>query len=110
MAINLIKGQRVEIESGLTRLKVEMGWKVNPNADPAYDLDASTFLLGSNGQIENEYDFVFYGSGNQTQALDDNGKPIIDESGKPVMRPISLDKSVLGSIDDLGDYDDDTVE
>lgn len=43
MAINLIKGQRVEIESGLTRLKVEMGWKVNPNADPAYDLDASTF-------------------------------------------------------------------
>lgn len=26
MAINLIKGQRVEIESGLTRLKVEMGW------------------------------------------------------------------------------------
>ena len=59
MAINLIKGQRVEIESGLTRLKVEMGWKVNPNADPAYDLDASTFLLGSNGQIENEYDFLF---------------------------------------------------
>ena len=54
MAINLIKGQRVEIESGLTRLKVEMGWKVNPNAEPAYDLDASTFLLGSNGQIENE--------------------------------------------------------
>ena len=108
MAINLIKGQRVEIESGLTRLKVEMGWKVNPNADPAYDLDASTFLLGNNGQIENEYDFVFYGSGNQTQALDDNGKPIFDESGKPVMRPISLDKSVLGSIDDLGDDDDDT--
>lgn len=62
MAINLIKGQRVEIEAGLTHLKVEMGWKVNPNADPAYDLDASTFLLGSNGQIENEYDFVFYGS------------------------------------------------
>ena len=28
MAINLIKGQRVEIESGLTRLKVEMGWKI----------------------------------------------------------------------------------
>ena len=29
MAINLIKGQRVEIESGLTRLKVEMGWKMH---------------------------------------------------------------------------------
>lgn len=110
MAINLIKGQRVEIGTGLTQLKVEMGWKVNPNADPAYDLDASTFLLGSDGQIENEYDFVFYGSGNQVQALDDNGKPLYDEDGKPVMRPISVDKSVLGSIDDPGDDDDDTGE
>lgn len=110
MAINLIKGQRVEIQSGLTRLKVEMGWKVNPNADPAYDLDASTFLLGSNGQIENEYDFVFYGSGNQIQAVDDKGKSMYDNDGKPVMRPISVDKSVLGSIDDLGDDDDDTGE
>ena len=54
MAINLIKGQRVEIAAGLTRLKVEMGWKVNPNADPPYDLDASTFLLESDGQIGNE--------------------------------------------------------
>lgn len=110
MAINLIKGQRVEIGTGLTQLKVEMGWKVNPNADPAYDLDASTFLLGSDGQIENEYDFVFYGSGNQVQALDDNGKPLYDEYGKAVMRPISVDKSVLGSIDDPGDDDDDTGE
>lgn len=59
--INLIKGQRVEIEAGLTRLRVEMGWKVNPNAEPPYDLDASTFLLGSNGQIENEYDLFSMG-------------------------------------------------
>ena len=97
MAINLIKGQRVEIASGLTRLKVEMGWKVNPNADPAYDLDASTFLLGNSGQIENEYDFVFYGSPNKIEV---NGE----------MRPCSVDKSVLGSVDDLGDDDDDTGE
>ena len=110
MAINLIKGQRVEIASGLTRLKVEMGWKVNPKADPAYDLDASTFLLGSNGQIENEYDFVFYGSGNQVQALNEKGKPLYDNDGKPVMRPVSVDKSVLGSVDDPGDDNDDTGE
>lgn len=98
MAINLIKGQRVEIESGLTRLKVEMGWKVNPNAEPAYDLDAFTFLLGSNGQIENEYDFVFYGSPNTIEV---NG----------AVCPCSVDKSVLGSsVDDLGADDDDTGE
>ena len=95
MAINLVKGERVSLDSGLTRLKVEMGWKVNPNADPPYDLDASTFLLGEAGQIENEYDFVFYGSPNKTTV---NGEE----------RPCSVDKSVLGSVDDLGDDDDNT--
>lgn len=92
MAINLVKGQRVEI--GLTRIVVEMGWKVNPNVIPPYDLDASTFLLGNSGQIEHEYDFVFYGSPNKNEE----------------MRPCSLDGSVLGSKDDLGDDDDDTGE
>lgn len=98
MPINLVKGQRVGIEAGLTQLKVEMGWKVNPNTMPPYDLDASTFLLGENGQIENESDFVFYGSSNT----------IKDEDGN--VRPCSLDKSVLGSVDDLGDDDDNTGE
>jgi len=108
MAINLIKGQRVELDSGLSRLKVEMGWSLNNNA--RYDLDASTFLLGNSGQIENEYDFVFYGSPNKTEAKDEDGRTIFDKEGKIVYRPISLDKSVLGSIDDLGNDEDDTGE
>ncbi len=95
MAINLVKGQRVEI--GLSKLIVEMGWKVNPSAKPSYDLDASTFLLRSNGEIGVEEDFVFYGS----------CKTIDTPAGK---RPISNDGSVLGSVDDLGDDDDDTGE
>ena len=103
MAINLIKGQRVEIESNLSRLVVEMGWKVNPNAEPPYDLDASTFLLGNGGQIENEADFVFYGSPNRVPALDKYENQLYDENNNPLTRPISLDKSVIGSVDDPGD-------
>ena len=95
MAINLVKGQRVEI--GLSRLIVEVGWKVNPNAQPPYDLDASTFLLRANGEIGVEEDFVFYGS----------CKTIDTPDGK---RPVSNDGSVLGSVDDLGDDDDNTGE
>ncbi len=95
MAINLVKGQRVEI--GLSRLIVEVGWKVNPNAQPPYDLDASTFLLRANGEIGVEQDFVFYGS----------CKTIETPDGK---RPVSNDGSVLGSVDDLGDDDDNTGE
>ena len=110
MAINLIKGQRVELDKGLTNLKIEMGWKVNPNAQPPYDLDASTFLLGQSGQIENEYDFVFYGSPNKIEAKDERGNTLRDKEGNIVYRPISKDRSVLGSIDDLGDDEDDTGE
>ena len=110
MAINLVKGQRVEIESSLSRLVVEMGWKVNPNAEPPYDLDASTFLLGNSGQIEHEADFVFYGSSNRIPALDEHGNQLYDRDGNPITRPISLDKSTLGSIDDIGEDEDDTGE
>ena len=110
MAINLVKGQRVEIESSLSRLEVEMGWKVNPNAEPPYDLDASTFLLGNSGQIEHEADFVFYGSSNRIPALDEHGNQLYDRDGNPITRPISLDKSTLGSIDDIGEDEDDTGE
>lgn len=95
MAINLVKGQRVEI--GLSKLIVEMGWNVNPNANPPYDLDASTFLLRANGEIGVEEDFVFYGS----------CKTIDTPDGK---RPISNDGSVLGSVDDLGEDEDNTGE
>ena len=109
MAINLIKGQRVEIESSLSRLVVEMGWKVNPNAEPPYDLDASIFLLGNSGQIEHEADFVFYGSSNRIPALDEHGNQLYDRDGNPITRPISLDKSTLGSIDDIGEDEDDPV-
>ena len=95
MAISLVKGQRMEI--GLSKLIVEMGWRVNPNAKPPYDLDASTFLLRANGQIGVEEDFVFYGSCKTVETPD----------GK---RPISADGSVLGSVDDLGDDEDNTGE
>jgi len=91
MAINLIKGERIEI--GLALLEVELGWQVNPNANPPYDLDVSSFLLGNSGEILFEEDFVFYGS----------PKTIITPQGK---RPISNDGSVIGSVDDLGDDDD----
>lgn len=91
MAINLVKGQRIDI--GLSKLTVELGWKVNPQAKPPYDLDASTFLLNAQNEIGNEVDFVFYGSSKKVKVRDGE-------------RPISYDESVLGSIDDPGDDDD----
>lgn len=61
MAINLVKGQRVDIS--LQKLGVGLGWDPNPNASSHdYDLDASAFMIGANSQVPNENFFVFYGN------------------------------------------------
>lgn len=94
MAINLVKGQRVDI--GLSLLTVEMGWRLSPGQH--FDLDASTFLLRANGEIGVEEDFVFYGSCKQRE--DANGN----------VRPVSADESVWGSVDELGEDDNYTED
>jgi tellurium resistance protein TerD len=61
MAINLVKGQRVDI--GLQKLGVGLGWDPNPNASSHdYDLDASAFMVAADSQVPNESFFVFYGN------------------------------------------------
>lgn len=97
MAINLKKGQRVDI--GLQKIGIGLGW--DPNETPSgedFDLDASAFMLGLNGQILSEGFFVFYGSAKDTATN----------------RPVSPDKAVLGAEDDRtggsSDGDDETLE
>ena len=60
MAINLTKGQRVSIESGLQLALVGLGWDTN-RYDGGYDfdLDASAFLLGENGKLMRDEDLSF---------------------------------------------------
>lgn len=61
MAINLKKGQRVALEDSMKLAMVGLGWDTN-HYDGGYDfdLDASVFLLGSNGKLLRDEDFVFY--------------------------------------------------
>ena len=61
MAINLTKGQRVSIDNGLQLALVGLGWDTN-RYDGGYDfdLDASAFLLGENGKLMRDEDFIFY--------------------------------------------------
>ena len=50
MAINLTKGQRVDI--GLQKIGVGLGWDPNESASgDEFDLDASAFMLGSERQV-----------------------------------------------------------
>ena len=58
MAINLQKGQRIEI--GLKKVGVGLGWDPNQGTGFDFDLDASAFMLGSNKKTPQDEFFVFY--------------------------------------------------
>lgn len=59
MAINLQKGQRLDI--GLSKVAVGLGWDPNSGASQfEFDLDATAFMLGSNGKIPADEFFVFW--------------------------------------------------
>ena len=66
MAVSLKKGQKVDLTKsnpGLRNITVGLGWDVNRYDSGAdFDLDASAFLLGANGKITRDADFVFYGN------------------------------------------------
>jgi tellurium resistance protein TerD len=66
MAINLTKGQRVEIR-GLSQVGVGLGWDPNEGTGFDFDLDASAFMLGANGKLPKDEYFVFY---NNTKSPD----------------------------------------
>lgn len=59
MAINLQKGQRINI--GLSKISVGLGWNPNEGTGHDFDLDASAIMIGSNRQIPAEEFFIFYG-------------------------------------------------
>lgn len=64
MAVRLSKGQKVDLTKSNPNLReiiVGLGWAPNASASSYnYDLDASAFLIGSDGKVRDENDFVFY--------------------------------------------------
>ena len=63
MAINLSKGQKVDLTKGnpsLKKVMVGLGWNVNDYDGPDFDLDAAAFMLGKNGRCTTEKEFLFY--------------------------------------------------
>jgi tellurium resistance protein TerD len=65
MGVNLSKGQRVSLDKNMTMALVGLGWDPNQyDGGFDFDLDASAFLLGKNGKVLKDEDFVFYGNQN----------------------------------------------
>lgn len=80
MAVNLSKGQKVDLtkgHAGLSKLLVGLGWDVNKYDGGAdFDLDTAAFLLGADGKVASDADFVFYGNlkhaSNSVEHMGDN--------------------------------------
>ncbi|MCX7746461.1 MAG: TerD family protein [Clostridia bacterium] len=64
MAVRLSKGQKVDLTKsspGLKKIIVGLGWDTSKYSGTySFDLDASAFLLGGNGKVDNETNFVYY--------------------------------------------------
>ena len=64
MAIQLSKGQRIDLTKGnpaLQNIVVGLGWDLkNFDGGAAFDLDASAFLLNNQGKCRQDLDFIFY--------------------------------------------------
>jgi len=68
MAVNLTKGQKVDItkgNAGLDKIIIGLGWDTNKyDSDADFDLDASCFILGSSGKVRSDADMIFYNNTN----------------------------------------------
>lgn len=64
MAVNLQKGQKIDLtkgNTGLSKLVVGLGWDTNKySGGEDFDLDAAAFLLDESGKVVRDTDFVFY--------------------------------------------------
>ncbi|MDQ7096887.1 TerD family protein [Desulfosporosinus sp. PR] len=64
MAINLQKGQKVDLTKGnpgLKKIVVGLGWDVNKyDGGNDFDLDAAAFMLNSEGKVTDDKNFIFY--------------------------------------------------
>lgn len=64
MSINLKKGQKINLTKdnpGLNKAIIGLGWDTNKySGGYEFDLDASAFLVGNNGKVNDDLNFVFY--------------------------------------------------
>lgn len=69
-SLTLSKGGNLSLtkaDPGLRKALIGLGWDPRTTSGQAFDLDASALLIGENGKVRSQADFIFY---NQLAAAD----------------------------------------
>lgn len=96
-SLTLTKGNNLSLtkaDPGLERALIGLGWDPRTTSGEAFDLDASALLVGANGKVRSQDDFIFY---NQLQAKDgsvvhqgDNRSGVGDGDDEQILIDLSL--------------------
>lgn len=97
--INLEKGQRFDIVKGLSRVIVELGWEPNSYSGDDFDLDASAFMLGSNGKLPQDEYFVFYNNQKSPDgSVESSGDDLTGDDGETLSVDLEMVNSAIEEI------------
>ncbi len=61
MALNLVKGQKVELNKDVQEFKIGLGWDISAQAGKTFDLDAMALIVNNDGKADDS-DLVYYGA------------------------------------------------
>lgn len=96
-SLSLSKGHNLSLtkaDPGLKRAMVGLGWDPRTTSGTDFDLDASALLIGENGKVRSNDDFIFY---NQLQAANgsvvhqgDNRTGLGDGDDEQILIDLSL--------------------
>lgn len=102
MAINLIKGENINLSKeapNLVNVMVGLGWEVRSSDGDDFDLDASAFMLGANGKVRSDADFIFYNQlSSQDGSVEHTGDNRVGGDGA------NDDEQILVHLDKVADY------
>lgn len=96
-SLTLTKGNNLSLtkaDPGLERALIGLGWDPRTTSGEPFDLDASALLVGADGKVRSQDDFIFY---NQLQSTDgsvvhqgDNRSGVGDGDDEQVLIDLSL--------------------
>jgi tellurium resistance protein TerD len=94
MAVSLRKGGNVslkKVDPGIKKAMVGLGWVARVTDGAAFDLDASVFMLGANGKVRSDADFIFYNNRTSSDGSIVHGGDNLTGAGEGDDEQVSVD-------------------